>query len=125
MDKFEKLLKLLPLIEESNGGKKKGVFTNLEDKYVIVRSRNEGVNAGFVVCADETGIVLREARRLHYHKPKNKESSWYEGVAKHGLHKDSRVSEKAYKVIVESYSITACTIEAQESIVNFPTHESN
>lgn len=85
-------------------------------KYVIVRSRNEGINAGKVLELDETGIILEDARRLYYHKPANKELSWYEGVALEGLSKDSKVGAEVTKLIVEDYSITVCTKEAEKSI---------
>ena len=94
-------------------------------KYVLVRSRNEGINAGFVVAADETGIVLGEARRIWYHRPADK-TSWYEGVANSGLRHDSRISAAvAEKVIVEDYSITLCSAEAEKSIRGFKAHEQN
>ena len=90
---------------------------------VLVRSRNEGVNCGIVMCADETGIVLSNARRLWYHKPKEKSTCWYEGVAMHGISDDSKVScTVSKKIIVEDYSITECTTEAFESIMNQVPH---
>lgn len=92
-------------------------------KYVIVRSYSEGVNAGFVDEVDETGVVLRQARRLHYHEPADKDLSWYEGVSISGLSEDSRVSpavEKKY--ILEDYSITLCSDIAAENIQNFKVH---
>lgn len=85
-------------------------------QYVIVRSRNEGINAGKVVELDETGVILEDARRLYYHKPANKELSWYEGVALEGLSKDSKVGAEVTKLIIEDYSITVCTKEAEKSI---------
>lgn len=85
-------------------------------KYVIVRSRNEGINAGKVIEADNTGVILEEARRLYYHKPANKDLSWYEGVALEGLSKDSKIGAEVEKLIVEDYSITVCTKEAEKSI---------
>ena len=85
-------------------------------KYVIVRSRNEGINAGKVLELDETGVILEDARRLYYHKPANKELSWYEGVALEGLSKDSKVGAEVTKLIVEDYSITVCTKDAEKSI---------
>lgn len=85
-------------------------------KYVIVRSRNEGINAGKVIAADNTAIILEDARRLYYHKPSNKELSWYEGVALEGLSKDSKVGAEVEKLIAEDYSITVCTKEAEKSI---------
>ena len=92
-------------------------------KYVLVRSRNEGINAGFVVAADDTGIVLSEARRIWYHRPAD-ETAWYEGVANSGLRHDSKISAAvAEKVIVENYSITLCTDAAKDSIRGFKAHE--
>ena len=94
-----------------------GVAQSMVGKYVIVRSRNEGINAGYVQMADHTGVVLKRARRLWHHKPAIKTESWYEGVANHGLSKDSRVSAAVErKVIVEDYSMTICTDEARQSI---------
>jgi len=37
-------------------------------KFVIVRTRNEGINAGTVIACDETGVELKECRRIWYHK---------------------------------------------------------
>ncbi len=93
-------------------------------KYVICRTYSEGVNAGFVEKIDETGIVLKDARRIFYHKPLDNKLSWYEGVAVSGLHKESKISGPVTKVIVETYSLTLCTKEAQESIIEFKTNES-
>lgn len=84
-------------------------------KYVIVRSRNEGVNAGTVKDLDSTGIILSDARRLWYHDVEGSES-WYEGVATNGLSKYSKVSVEIEKAIVEDYSITVCSDKAKESI---------
>lgn len=88
-------------------------------KYVIVRSRNEGINAGFVKNIDETGVVLGRAKRIWYHKPKDRSTSWYEGVSQSGLSDDSKIScEVDEKVIIEDYSLTLCTETAKESILN-------
>ena len=93
------------------------MYDDFIGKYVIVRSRNEGINAGFVEMADSTGVVLKEARRIWYHKPKDKSLSWYEGVAVSGLSADSKLSGVVgQKVIIEDYSITLCTEIAQQSI---------
>ena len=100
------------------------ITDNLIGKYVIVRSRNEGVNAGFVEAADETGIVLRNARRLWYHKPAEHSESWYEGVANHGLSSDSKISAPvSVKAIIENYSATLCTEKARQSIQEAPSYE--
>lgn len=92
-------------------------------KYVIVRSRNEGINAGVVEIADNTGVVLTEARRIWYHRPENKNMSWYEGVAVSGLSTDSKVSEVVdRKCIVEDYSLTECSDIAIKSIKEYTSH---
>ena len=86
-------------------------------KYVIVRSRNEGINAGVVVRADETGIILKDARRIYYHRPADKKLSWYEGVAVSGLSDNSKISgEVKEKGILEDYSYTLCSDVAEKSI---------
>jgi hypothetical protein len=94
----------------------KGIYTRYIGKYVICRSRNEGINAGKVIDIDETGVVLEDARRLWYHKPANKSVSWYEGVAMYGLSDDSKIGVASEKVIAENYSLTMCTKEAEKSI---------
>ena len=76
-------------------------------KNVIVRSRNEGINAGTVELADDTGVVLRNCRRVWYHQPKDKKLSWYEGIAMSGISDNSKVSGTVErKAILEDYSMT-------------------
>ena len=102
---------------------KKGLYSPLLGKYALVRSRNEGINAGYVESADETGVVLKEARRIWYHRPAD-ETAWYEGVANSGLHQDSKISAKVpLKAIIEDYSITLCSETAKKSIEGFKSHE--
>ncbi len=94
-------------------------------KYVIVRTRNEGINCGKVIMADNTGCVIEDARRIYYHKPKDKNTSWYEGVSTSGLSSDSKISattEKKY--IIEDYSLTICSIEAEQSLRNHEAQKS-
>ena len=101
-----------------------GLASRHVGKHVIVRSRNEGINFGEVVQADETGIVLKDCIRIWYHKPENKNTCWYEGVATSGLSSASKtscaVSEKA---IIEDYSITLCDEVAVKSIKEHKPHE--
>ena len=99
-----------------NATKESGLYGRYVGKYVICRSRNEGVNAGKVLAADETGVILEDARRLYYHKPANEKVSWYEGVAKAGLSRDSKIGTSVEKIIVEDYSLTVCTADAEKSI---------
>ena len=93
-----------------------GLFDRYVGKYVICRSRNEGVNAGVVVECDDTGVILKDARRLYYYRPVNKNISWYEGVALSGLSIDSKVGPAVEKIIIEDYSLTVCSYEAENSI---------
>lgn len=102
---------------------KTNLLSNAVGEYVIVRSINEGVNAGTVLKADETGVVLSNARRLHYHKPKDKKMAWYEGVAISGLSDDCKVSEPVFvKYIIEDYSLTICHEAAKQSIINYESY---
>lgn len=95
-------------------------------KYVIVRTRNEGLNAGYVKALDNTGIILTEARRIWYHKPAEKSQCWYEGVANVGLDKSSKLSAAVdQKIIIEDYSITFCSKKAEKSLKEFPVYEQN
>jgi hypothetical protein len=91
------------------------MLKNYIGKYVLCRSRSEGINAGTVKDIDSTGVVISDARRLWYHKPSTNDA-WYEGVAKHGLSSDSKISIENEKVIVEDYSLTVCSEDAKKSI---------
>lgn len=91
-------------------------------KYVICRSMNEGVNAGLLIAADETGCIIQDARRLHFHHPEDRSLSWYEGVARTGLGNESRVSSPELKLITEDYSLTLCSAQAEQNIRNYRTN---
>jgi len=101
------------------------LFDGYIGKYVICRTRNEGINAGYVVALDDTGVILREARRLYYHRPSNQKLSWYEGVALEGLSSDSKIGAPVEKILVEDYSLTACSGVAENSIRGMMTNEQN
>lgn len=99
------------------------IFNYIRGKYDLVRSHSEGVNAGKVLEADASGVVLQDARRLWFHVPAEESQSWYEGVANTGLGPRSKVSAVVpLKVIVEDYSMTVCSVMAEESIRNFDAH---
>ena len=96
------------------------VATRMIGHFVIVRSRNEGINAGTVVFADQSGVELMNCRRIYYHRPKDTSLSWYEGVATSGLDSRSKTSGTVpSKIIIEDYSMTECTPEAETSIMEF------
>ena len=95
-------------------------------KYVIVRSRNEGINTGVVESLDSTGIILKDARRIYFHAPKDKKLSWYEGVAVSGLSDSSKISGTVErKYIIEDYSITIVSKEAEDNIRGFKANAQN
>lgn len=103
----------------------KNITSSAIGKYVIVRSRNEGINAGYLEDADETGCVLKDAQRIWYHKPADASVAWYEGVANTGLSDQSKISCKVHKkIIIEDYSVTECTEIARLSITGLKPHES-
>jgi len=111
-------------VSENKAINQHSITSSVIGKYVIVRSRNEGINAGYVVQADETGVVLKEARRLWYHRPVKKVVCWYEGVAKYGISADSKLSCKvSLKIIVEDYSMVLCSDEAKETIEKAESNE--
>lgn len=102
------------------------VASRMIGKFVIVRSRNEGINAGTVVVADNTGVELKNARRIWFHRPKDSSLSWYEGVAQSGLSDQSKVSGTVdSKVIIEDYSMTVCTDVAAKSIMELTPNAQN
>ena len=102
------------------------IASTMIGKNVIVRSRNEGINIGTVVVADETGVVIENARRIWYHKPKDKSLSWYEGVAVSGLSDDSKISGTVkQKVIIENYSMVLVEKEAYNQIMELVPNEQN
>jgi len=102
------------------------VATFMIGKYVIVRSRNEGINIGIVELADDTGVILKNSRRLYYHRPKDQSLSWYEGVAMSGISENSKVSGTVdRKVIIEDYSMTECSKKIYESVLNHTPNEQN
>jgi len=99
------------------------LFSSAIGKYVIVRTRNEGINFGLLMYANENGCVLNEARRIYYHRPNDNALSWYEGVAQSGLSESSKISNEVTKIIVEDYSITICSKEAVNNIREKKTNE--
>lgn len=104
---------------------KKNIYNSYIGKYVICRTRNEGINAGVVVDLDETGVILKDARRIYYHKPQDNKLSWYEGVAESGLSSDSLISSETTKLISEDYSLTLVSEKAEKNIKGFKTNEQN
>jgi hypothetical protein len=121
---IKQVREIATIINGVSGSNVRNLYSQYIGKYVIVRSRNEGINAGTVVDIDDTGVVIKDARRLWRHMPKDRSMSWYEGVATSGLGDGSRVSNTvSQKVICEDYSLTICTNEAEESIRGAESNE--
>ena len=92
INKVEYVRKYSLQVEVVNFTGEQSLASIMIGKAVIVRSRNEGINAGIVILADATGVVLQKCRRIWYHKPKDTKLAWYEGVSVSGLSPNSKVS---------------------------------
>lgn len=102
------------------------IASRMIGKNVIVRSRNEGINIGTVVLADDTGVELKNVRRIWYMKPRDKSVSWYEGVANTGLSDDSKISGIVdSKIIIENYSMTIVREQAYKQIMEMDSNGQN
>ncbi|MCO4819821.1 MAG: hypothetical protein KC517_09365 [Bacteroidetes bacterium] len=125
IDRTEYVRKDSVITEEVVFTGKETVASRMIGKAVIVRSRSEGINAGIVVVADETGVELKESRRLYHHAPKNKNMSWYEGVAISGIDDNSKVSPTTTKAIIENYSMTLMCDSAYRTIMEATPNAQN
>ena len=126
LNKIKELLEIVSMLDGDKPEEAKPQsenFTIAVGKYVICRSRNEGVNFGKVVSYENGRIHLVEARRLHWFKPAHETECWYEGVAEHGVSSDSRLSAFSEKEIVEDYSITICSDKSVKNIMEHKPHE--
>ena len=120
-----KQIRELQNLFNNNSSNETSFLNDYIGKYVIVRTRNEGINAGKVEKISSEGVVISDARRIFYHKPKDRKLAWYEGVAVSGLSNDSKISGNVVeKVIVEDYSLTLCTEKAEKSIREYKSQES-
>ena len=85
-------------------------------QYVIVRCRDAGVHAGYLVSHNGRECVLDDARRLWYWKPAAG-SAFLSGVAVDGLHEDSKVGKPVRRIhLTENCEIIMCSSEAEASI---------
>lgn len=126
---IQKLIEAVDFVKTINSSneanpnpKPSSMYERWVGEYVIARTKNEGVLFGKITACDPTGFEIKGARRLHYHVPKDKSLSWFEGVAKSGLSDNSRVSCEGDKLVIEAYSFVKCTKEAIESMSNFTTY---
>ncbi len=88
-------------------------------KYCIVRCTAAGVHAGLVVQHQGQEVLVADARRLWYWKPKVEK--FLCGVALQGLDPASKVGAPVpERYLSEACEITPCTAEAEDSIRNSP-----
>ncbi len=92
-------------------------------KYVIVRCRDAGVHAGILVSKSGRSCVLDQSRRLWYWKPAN-DASFLSGVAREGLHENSKVGAPITVELTENCEIILCSPKANSSISSFPSYKS-
>ena len=103
----------------SPGNQATSMYTSYKGKWVICRTRNEGVNFGQVKDCDDTGVILTYARRLWRVGKGAQGGFWYEGVANEGPSDTTEMSQAiAEKVIAEDYSLTLCSDDAAGALIN-------
>lgn len=94
---------------------------DLIGRYVIVRCRDAGVHAGWLVWYDGRSCVLVDSRRLWYWKPADGQK-YLSGVAVAGLHQDSSLGAPLPRLLLtENCEIIGCTDAARDSIASHPT----
>lgn len=92
-------------------------------KYVVVRTREAGVHAGFLKSRQDRICELTESRRLWYWKVANN-GAFLSGVATEGLdHKQSKVGAPIDILLTENCEIIACSEKAAQSIAQAPVYE--
>lgn len=89
-------------------------------RYVIVRCRDAGVHAGVLVSKKGRSCVLKDSRRLWYWK--TKKGCFLSGVAKYGLHEDSKVGCEVDLELTENCEILICTTESERTIREQESH---
>lgn len=86
-------------------------------RYVIVRCRDAGVHAGFLVSHSGRECILERSRRLWYWKPANG-GKFLCGVARHGLDSSSKIGGEVERLhLTETCEIIATTKAAEASII--------
>ncbi len=91
-------------------------------KYVLVRCRDAGVHAGWLVSHSGRECVLRDSRRLWRWKPANG-ATFLSGVATQGLdYEESKVGAPINIHLTENCEIAECTAVAEKSIENAPVY---
>jgi len=97
------------------------IGANLIGAYVIVRCRDAGVHAGFLVEREGRECTLKDARRLWYWKCAK--GDFLNGVALNGLHHTSKIGAALPLIILtENCEIILCSETARDSIMGIKNH---
>ena len=84
--------------------------------YVIVRCRDAGVHAGYLVCWQGREVQLKNSRRLWYWKCANNKHS-LSGVAIEGITGESKITDVVSAIVLtEACEILATTPKSHRSI---------
>ena len=125
--KIEQIKEVLELMSVLNGEENKSENSLPENsmvgEYVIVRSRDAGVHAGYLEGYEGREIRLTKSRRLW--RWWCKESISLSAVAVSGLkHDDSKVApEVGRQTILDACEIILCDGDGKNSIINAPVAE--
>jgi hypothetical protein len=110
-----KLGDVLQLLSALNGGQTKQPHP-MVGKHVILRCQSAGVHAGVLVSQDGDQAVLKNARRLWYWKAND--GIALSGVAKYGLHKESKVDARIDEIALTGVIETIPTTKVAEETIN-------
>ena len=91
-------------------------------EYVIVRAKDAGVHAGYLVDYEGRSVTLRDSRRLWYWKVAENQHS-LSGIAEHGLTSESKIPTVIKTLVIgDACEIIQTTDKCRESIQNAPVH---
>ena len=96
-----------------------GINSYLIGNYVVVRCKDAGVHAGYLIDYKERVAVLSKSKRLWYWKAAK--NSFLSAVAVHGITDESKTGDVIETIILtETCEIIGCTEEARFKIQNAP-----
>lgn len=91
-------------------------------QYVIVRARDAGVHAGYLVDYEGRSVTLRDSRRLWYWKCAENQHS-LSGVAEHGLTSESKIPTVIPTLVIgDACEIIETTDKCRKSIQKAPVY---
>jgi len=91
--------------------------------YVIVRCRDAGVHAGYLLSVKKRSVELVHARRLWYFRVPMGSPSFLSGVALDGLDAEGcKIGAPINVTLTESCEIIKCTEKAKKSITGYESH---